>query len=281
VRAREVFSRHRNKITFGVLVVLCLVSLALSTGSLSLSPKEWGEGIVGLFQQAAAAIGRFVGGTVSSVREVRNLRRDYAALLEQVREAEAIADEVDLLQTENDRLRSALDFQESLDYEYVPARVIAKEPGIFFAGLTINKGSAAGIRHNAAVIANQDGAQGLVGRVVSVGLTTSVVMPVFDTDSFVAARLFRSRHEGLVAGDGGQAQLLAMYYVPKSARTQVGIGDLVITSGMRSLFPEGIEIGTVYGIVSRPYETSLEIQVEPAIDFSRLEYVFVLDEEVE
>jgi rod shape-determining protein MreC len=257
------------------------VSLALSTGSLSLSPKEWGEGIVGLFQQAAAAIGRFVGGTVSSVREVRNLRRDYAALLEQVREAEAIADEVDLLQTENDRLRSALDFQESLDYEYVPARVIAKEPGIFFAGLTINKGSAAGIRHNAAVIANQDGAQGLVGRVVSVGLTTSVVMPVFDTDSFVAARLFRSRHEGLVAGDGGQAQLLAMYYVPKSARTQVGIGDLVITSGMRSLFPEGIEIGTVYGIVSRPYETSLEIQVEPAIDFSRLEYVFVLDEEVE
>jgi len=61
----------------------------------------------------------------------------------------------------------------------------------------------------------------------------------------------------------------------------VEIGDPVITSGMRSLFPEGIQIGFVHGILSRPYETSLEIQVESVIDFSRLEYVFILNEEVE
>ena len=259
-------------------MVLCLISLAVSSGNLEFRPKELGQSVVGLFQQAAAAIGRFVSGTISSVREVADLRREYGALLDQVRETEAIADEIDLLSAENERLRSVLEFQESLQYEYVPARVIGKEPGSFFSGLTINKGISSGIAPNAAVVANQDGLQGLVGRVVTVGATTAVVMPVFDSDSYVAARLLRSRHEGLISGEAREEHLLAMDYVSKNARSQVSIGDAVITSGMRSLFPEGIRIGTVHGLISRPYETSLEISVEPVVDFSRLEYVFVLTE---
>ena len=126
------------------------------------------------------------------------------------------------------------------------------------------------------VIANRDGVQGLVGRVSEVGMATAVVMPIFDSDSFVAARLQRSRHEGLVSGQGIATNVLSMGYVAESARSQVSTGDLVITSGMRSIYPEGIHIGTVNAIRGEAYETSLQIELLPVVDFGRLEYVFVL-----
>jgi rod shape-determining protein MreC len=261
-----------------VLVVLCLVSLGISTESMSLRPKEVGQSFVAVLQQSASAIGRFFAGTINSIRELSDLREQYDGLLDQMRQYETIADDIELLQAENARLREALGFEKSIPYVSLPARVIAKEPGSFFAGLTINKGRAAGVRRYMPVVASQDGEQGLVGRVEEVGLTTSVVMPIFDRDSFVAARLLRSRHEGLVAGEGLSDGLLTMLYVAKSARSEISVDDVVITSGMRSLFPEGLRIGTVEAILGRPYETSLNIEIDPAVDFSRLEYVFILAE---
>lgn len=281
MRVRELVAKHREGLTLVVLVVVSLVSLSISTDSMSLRPKEVGQSVVGVFQQGAAAVGRFFSGTVTSIRELSALRRDYDELLEQVREYETIADDITLLRTENERLRQVLGFEQDLAFDSIPARVVAKEPGSFFSGITINKGRLAGIQRHMPVIAHDGGVEGLVGRVEEVGATTSVVMPVFHTDSFVAARMLRSRHEGLVAGNGFGTGLLTMLYVAKSARTEISVDDVVITSGMQSIFPEGIRIGTVESIQGRPYETSLNIAVEPAVDYSRLEYVFVLSEEQE
>ena len=77
-------------------------------------------------------------------------------------------------------------------------------------------------------------------------------------------------------GEGGR---LALGYVSKSARAQIQIGDLVITSGMRSIYPEGLRIGIVETVRGEAYETSLRIEVIPAVDFSSLEYVFVIGED--
>ena len=170
-----------------------------------------------------------------------------------------------------------LGFSESLGIVNTPARVIAKEPGSFFSGLTINRGQTSGVRRDMPVVANQNGVTGLVGRITEVGLATSVVMPVFDARSYVAARMDRSRHEGLVRGLGAANAVLRMDYVSESARPQIAAGDLVITSGMRSIYPEGIQIGSVEAIRGEAYETSLRIDVVPAVDLSQLEYVFVLE----
>lgn len=273
---RETLSRRTSLITLIVIVIACLVSLGIDTNSFRVKPKEVGLSVVGLFQQGFSAIGSFLSGTVTSIRELRDLNREYDALREQLREYENVAGDIALLQSENERLRRALEFSEQLVIENIPARVIAKEPGSFFTGLTINRGTAAGVRRDMPVIANQGGVRALVGRVSETGLTTSVVMPVFDTRSYVAARLERSRHEGLVRGIGQASSLLRMDYVSENARAQVSAGDMVITSGMRSIFPEGIQIGTVESIRGEAYESSLQIDLEPEVDFSRLEYVFVL-----
>ena len=276
MRLRESLTRHRTIITLAVIVIACLVSLGVTSESFRLRPKEVGESVVGVFQRAFSAVGGFFAGTVTSISELRDLRAQYGALVTQLREYEQVAGDLTALQDENARLREVLGFVESVRIEAIPARVVAKEPGSFFSGLTINRGRASGIRRDMPVIANRDGVQGLVGRVSEVGMATAVVMPIFDSDSFVAARLQRSRHEGLVSGQGIATNVLSMGYVAESARSQVSTGDLVITSGMRSIYPEGIHIGTVNAIRGEAYETSLQIELLPVVDFGRLEYVFVL-----
>jgi hypothetical protein len=67
-----------------------------------------------------------------------------------------------------------------------------------------------------------------------------------------------------------------MRYVKKIAIDAFGYGDLVVTAGLGGIYPKGINIGRVRIIRARDYETSLELEIEPIIDFSRLEYVFVL-----
>ena len=276
MRLGESFTRHRTSITLAVIVIACLVSLGISTDSMALRPKEVGQSVIGLFQEAVSGIGGFFSRTVTSVGELRDLRAQYDGVVDQLREHEQVAGDVATLRDENARLRDVLGFSEFIRIQNIPARVIAKEPGSFFSGLTINRGRTSGIRRDMPVIANQNGVQGLVGRVSDVGLTSSVVMPIFDLQSFVAARLQRSRHEGLVGGKGMATNFLSMGYVAESARSQISTGDLVITSGMRSIYPEGIHIGSVDAIRGEAYETSLQIEILPVVDFGRLEYVFVL-----
>ena len=56
-------------------------------------------------------------------------------------------------------------------------------------------------------------------------------------------------------------------------------GDLVVTSGFNGSYPENIYIGKVKSISGKEYETSLRLEIEPFVDFFRLEYVFVIDRE--
>jgi rod shape-determining protein MreC len=46
---------------------------------------------------------------------------------------------------------------------------------------------------------------------------------------------------------------------------------------MGGVYPAGINIGRVSRILYQEYETSMEVELESFVDFSRLEYVFVLD----
>jgi rod shape-determining protein MreC len=82
-----------------------------------------------------------------------------------------------------------------------------------------------------------------------------------------------------VEGQGNQETPLLMRFVPKRAREEINIGDIVVSSGMGGVYPAEINIGRVNNIFSPEYETTLEIEVIPMIDFSRLEYVYLIERE--
>jgi rod shape-determining protein MreC len=72
-----------------------------------------------------------------------------------------------------------------------------------------------------------------------------------------------------------------MRLISKRARDDVRFGDMVITSGIGggygAVYPAGINIGRVSRIFYKEDETSMEVELETVLDFSRLEYVFVID----
>jgi rod shape-determining protein MreC len=68
-----------------------------------------------------------------------------------------------------------------------------------------------------------------------------------------------------------------MRYVRKTAAPLIEYGDLVVTAGLGGLYPKGINVGRIREVAAPAYESSLELSVEPIIDFSRLETVFLID----
>ncbi|HUX40939.1 MAG TPA: rod shape-determining protein MreC [Rectinemataceae bacterium] len=258
------------------LLAASLLSLIISTRSLLGLPERVGLTITGFFERGFSSVGTFVEDTALSVRSLRQLRKDYEGLLAKTQEMEKIQRDYAALAAENDRLRAQLAFAVTIQTPEVPARVIGKDPGNLYSTITIDKGIEAGIRKNMPVIAWQDGTKGLVGRVVEAAQGTSVVVPLYDASSYVAARLAKSRFEGLLVGMGSEGEALGLNYVSKQALDETQPGDLVVSSGLDSLYPPNLALGRVKSISEPDYKTSLDIEVEPILDFSRIEYVFVL-----
>jgi rod shape-determining protein MreC len=118
-----------------------------------------------------------------------------------------------------------------------------------------------------------------MGKVVQAGAFESLVIPVYDLSFYASARLANSRYEGLVEGQGNPETPLLMRAIPKRARDEINQGDLILSSGMGGVYPAGLIIGRVSTIFYQEYETSMAVELESALDFSRLEYVFVIDAE--
>ena len=111
---------------------------------------------------------------------------------------------------------------------------------------------------------------------VEVGRGSSIVVPLYDSSSYIAARLATSRYEGLVTGKGSSDEPIVMKFVKKRAKDEIQFGDLVVTSGYESIYPPEISIGRVAKIRSLEYQTSIEVDLDPVLDFSRIEYLFVI-----
>jgi rod shape-determining protein MreC len=273
--------KNKRGVTFSAILVLCLLMMLFSNRNVVLQPKKVGQSFFSLFQISFNAVAEWFAGTWNSIGELKRLRVELEEARERLVEYERVSRDLAELRRENRALREQLGFSQELPFSFISARVIARDPGNQFSTITVDRGSVHGMSEGMPVIAFQRGLQGLVGRVVVVALTTSLVQPITDPNSYVAARLQSSRFDGLVAGSQGASGSLTMSYVKKLALNEVQYGELVISSGMGQLFPEGIHIGRVREMTAKGYEASLELEVEPIVDFSRLEFVYIIDTEAQ
>lgn len=267
---------RRRNLVFVLSLSASLLILLMSTNSLAGVPQRVGLTVLSFFQRGFDAVGNFTSGTIASVSELRDLRIRYRELVDRMEQYQNMERSLTMLQKENDRLVSQLEYSNRSRFRKSSARIIAKDPGNLSSTFVIDKGLTDGIQKNLPVIAYQDGTEGLVGKILEVGRSSSIVAPIFDSSAHIAARLDRTRYEGLISGEGGSEVPLTMKYVKKTAKDEIQFGDLVVTTGYQSLYPRDVIIGRVSKIVITDYQTSLDIDVEPILDFGRLEYVFVV-----
>ena len=126
------------------------------------------------------------------------------------------------------------------DLETVVVRILGTPPGNFTTHIVeIDKGSDDGLAEGQPVVTGA----GLVGRLEQVDRARSIVRLATHPDFRVGVRLVDSQDEGLARGTGDQDVLVLDAGV--SADASVSVGEVVTTSGGRSLFPADIPVGRV------------------------------------
>jgi rod shape-determining protein MreC len=273
--------KPKKRITWNayVLIILTAVSfvlLVISSGTFILNFKNIGLSAFSGIRGGVDAATSFVSRTILSVKELATLREEYNELSSRISRYEQLERSSAEIRQENTRLKEQLGFSESMIYKHVPAKVIARDPDNLYSAFVINKGSRDGIEADMPVIAFQDGMQALVGKVVQAGFVESLIMPLYDTSSYVSARFSESRYEGIVEGQGRYEDPLVMRFIRRRAGDEIQFGDMVISSGMGRLYPADINIGRVSRVLVQESENTIDVELESATDFSRLEYVFVI-----
>ena len=259
-------------------IILSSVSLGFHTGGFILDVKKIGFSVVSSVEKAVHYVVDGISNTVGAVKELRQLRKDYNELVIKLEKYEELQRSNVDIRKENERLKEQLGFSVSMDEKNIPARIISRNLDNAYSYLTIDKGSVNGIKKNMPVVAFQHGNEGLVGKVVQVGTFTSQVMPIYNMDNIVSCRIQNTRDLGLVNGMGSQDKPIVMQYVRKRVLDELHYGDIVVTSGENDNYMRDIPIGTISKITVIDYNSSLNIELTPIIDFSRLENIVVVNQ---
>jgi len=170
------------------------------------------------------------------------------------------------------RLQQLFKLTSSSEYKTVVASVIAREPSMWFDGVTLDKGRLAGIEVNMPVVT----AEGIVGRIISTSPLSAQVMLITDEKSgagAVAGQLGQSNALGSIKGLG-ESGLLEMKYVPGMEKVQPG--DSVTTTGQDAIYPPGYKVGDVIEVKPGSATQAQTIHVRPSAGLDRLKEVVVL-----
>jgi rod shape-determining protein MreC len=215
-------------------------------------------------------------GSAQVVGNVREGWQNYFALQQIRRENEDLKQRVAQLeirlQQERAEAQQTRTLQQllSLRQETAPpttaANVIGASADAYFRTISIDKGTAEGLRQDMAVIAPA----GVVGRIILPTLRAAKVQLLIDRNAAAAALVERSRAQGVVLGTG--TGVLTMAYLPGSA--DIKVGDRIVTSGIDGIYPKGFVIGQIESLQRGAGEFG--IVITPAVDFSSLEAVLVV-----
>jgi rod shape-determining protein MreC len=267
------FKNRPLVITIIAILVLVILMALTSNANDSIS----GQGVVGsffskvqvFFYDTTNAMGDFFAGIFSS----RDIDRENVDLKKMVQSLEEQMLTYDETLQENERLKQLLNYtQQNDEYTYTAARVVAKEPGVWFNSFTINAGKNQGVLADMAVV----NSKGLVGRVTEVYGSSCKVVSIIDYRSSIHGVLERTRISGLVEGKvqgdvkNAECRLTNLPY-----ETELLPGDKIVTSGLNDMLPKGILIGEVAEVpawgAAGEYAT-----VKMAVDFLEIEEVLVI-----
>ncbi|MFW5966390.1 MAG: rod shape-determining protein MreC [Persicimonas sp.] len=174
---------------------------------------------------------------------------------------------------ENARLRELVGFKKRHpEYELAPARVVGRDVSPYFRVIRLELRSPdAELEPRMPVVV----ADGVVGQIHEVYGKYAEVIVVSDPRSRIDAVSQRNRAAGVVEGLGHERDYLArVAYL--NEKDEVRKGDVMVTGGKAGVFPRELVIGTVTSVESAERGLFQEVELEPAVDFSRLEEVFVI-----
>ncbi len=259
----EFFTRHSHWLLF---LLLEVVSLSLLFHFNSYQGSVWftsANTVVGKVYEARSEVDSYFGlADINRQLTERNiyLEQQVNQLSSQLKAKNPTGDSL---------LRAALPAD---NYKLIPAKVIdnsISKPDNF---ITINKGSADGVKKDMGVACGT----GVVGIVYIVSNHYSVVLPVLNTKSNISCAIQGRDYFGYLHWNGGPSNLAYVDDIPRHAHFK--LYEKVVTSGYSSVFPPGILVGKILHVYNSVDGLSYRLQVQLSTDFARLRDVCVIDD---
>lgn len=245
-----------------LLVLLSIILLTFNDNPQIKAIRSYTVATIGIIQNTLALVPNIF----ELQRENEVLRKLNVTLLDDVsrlREAKL----------ENARLRELLALKEKIKYKFVASDVIGKTLHLQRNTITLNVGRNNGVNVDMPVISEQ----GIVGRVVAVSSDYSIAQLLLNKDFRTSVKIQRSRVDGILGWDGSERLMIKNV----SKKQDVKVGDAAITSEYSKIFPPDIKVGVVISVDENPVTLFKNILIEPSVDFTRLEQVFVITSTVD
>ena len=269
--------RQRAPIWLIGLLVTNLVIMAVDARDSNGEQKVlriWTQTFASPLQNASSKVSGATGGFFQQIWNFRGTAHENEQLKERLAKAELELNAARQDKDENERLKALLNLSEQTHIDSVPARVIARDPSVWFNTITINRGTSAGVAVNMPVV----NGSGIVGRVITVSPWASQVMLITDEKAGAGAVVGQLGQSGALGSVRGRSDLgvsmIEMRYV--SGLEQVEVGDNVMTTGQDGIYPPGLNVGKVVDVKKGTATQAHQILIQPGAQLDHLEEVAVL-----
>jgi rod shape-determining protein MreC len=173
------------------------------------------------------------------------------------------------LARENGELRGLKDALPPVAGRWLVAEVVNVELSILRQRLLINRGSRNGVFKAQAVM----DARGLLGQTTHVGPWSAEIILVTDPQHAVPVQIERTGLRTIAVG-AGDAESLALPYLPANA--DVKPGDLLVTSGLGGVFPQGYPVARIAEVRRDAVQPLAQIRATPLAQLDQLHEVMLV-----
>ncbi|MGO1329517.1 rod shape-determining protein MreC [Idiomarina sp. PL1-037] len=208
-------------------------------------------------------------GVSESLKTTSQLSDENKQLKRIILELQGEQQQLRFLQNENKRLRELLGSDARDSARRMVAEVIAVASEPFSQQLVINKGTLNGVYEGQPVLDSH----GIIGQVQDVGGNTARVLLLSDQSHAISLRSERSDIRILAQGTGDIGRLELMF-IPHS--TELKEGDLLMSSGLGGIFPEGYPVATIRKIVRDESLPFAKVIADPVSALDRVRNVLLL-----
>ena len=276
---------RERRLLFWVIVLAVVVLLNLPPPAVLRSSAEVRDGIEP-FQNTLSLVVARTRRLFSGIGRAGRIIEEKKALEIKVAELEHRLRRLEHFESENETLRRQLGFSILSPRKLLLCEVIARgDMSGWWQTVRLNKGLSSGVSSGMAVMT----ADGLIGRTIEVSERTSDVLLITDPNCKVACRTARNGAFGIMRGVGVRLSGRAAMEMLTSARPaemnyistahDIREGDVVLTSGLGGVFPEGLPVGRVGQVRMHASGLYRQADVIPAARMDSFRYAFVVMEQ--
>ena len=243
---------------------IIFILLEIVSFSLIIRHNEYQRAI---FSESASTLFGNVSSTITSIKDYFRLKEMNESLANENILLKNRLEEYELLR---DTIIHGTVVQDSIPvYEYIGAKQVNATYNRTKNYITLNRGRKNGLQKEMAVCTPE----GIVGLIQDLSDHFAVVIPLINVDSRISAKIKKNNYYGSLQWDGNDYAYSYLNDIPY--HVEVNAGDTIVTSGLSKIFPEGIVVGYVES-VDKETANFLKIKVKLAVDFKRINHVYVI-----